>query len=71
MAGTGAGAAPAVGYVGWERWRSVASEEGVEIDAMVQQKLGMMETVAASAGRELGEATVRAFLKKCVVKDLD
>ena len=61
-----AGALPA----GWDRWRAVAADEGLTIDAMLQQKLVMMESVAASAGRELSEATVRAFMRRSAASSM-
>ena len=59
-ANTADGALP----TGWERWCALAEEEGVAIVPTVQQRLCIMERVAASAGRDLGDASVRAFLRK-------
>lgn len=49
---------------GWDRWCAVAEMEGVKLDAALQQKLVIMEGVAANTGRELAEATVRSFLRR-------
>jgi len=46
------------------RWCQLAAAEGIEADEVLQQRLCMMESVAAKAGRELGEASVRAFIKR-------
>ena len=46
------------------RWCELAAAEGIEADEVLQQRLCMMESVAAKAGRELGEASVRAFIKR-------
>ena len=54
---------------GWTRWCALAAEEGVAIDAALQQRLVMMETVATNTGRELAEATVRAFLRRSAIKE--
>ena len=56
--------APVVLPVGWARWCEVAVEEGVTLDEPLQQRLTMMEGVAAKAGRELAEASVRSFLRR-------
>ena len=37
------------------RWCEIAREEGASVDGAMQARLCMMETVAAKAGRELGE----------------
>ena len=49
---------------GWARWCELAGEEGVAMDEALRQRLSMMEGVAAKAGRELTEASVRAFLRR-------
>ena len=54
-----------------ERWCGVAAEEGVVLDAEVREKLRRMESVAAKAGVELAEASVRSFLRRCVITDVD
>jgi len=46
------------------RWCQLAAAEGIEADEVLQQRLCMLESVAAKAGRELGEASVRAFIKR-------
>ena len=56
--------APAALPAGWARWCEMAAAEGVSVDAALQQRLCMMEAVAAKAGRELGEASVHAFLQR-------
>ena len=62
--------APAVPASGsWERWRSLAVEEGVLIDAGLEDRLAKMEAVASAAGRDLNEVTVRAFLRKMAIKE--
>ena len=50
----------------WERWKTIAAEEGANIDdAALQRRLSTMEEVAAKAGRgELTESTVRNFIKR-------
>lgn len=65
---SGSAAASAAG--GWERWHSVADDEGVTIDAALQKRLSLMEEVAHKAGRQLEESTVRAFIRKCIEKSV-
>lgn len=49
---------------GLARWQALAVEEGVAMSAPLVQRLKMMESIAQKAGKELTEASVRAFMKK-------
>ena len=68
--GGSSGGTPSSVPTGWTRWCALAAEEGVTMDAALQQRLVMMEHVAANTGRELAEATVRAFLRRSMVKEI-
>ena len=63
-----ADAPPGTAGGAWGRWQAVAAEEcmaaDAELMAELQARLEKMELVAAAAGRELGEASVRACLRK-------
>ena len=69
--GDGAAPPPPPPPANWSRWCEVAAEEGVAPDEALQTRLRMMESVASKAGRELAESSVRAYMKRCAVREID
>ncbi len=63
-AGPAAAAGADTAEVLLHRWAEMAAEEGVQVDSTLQEQLERMQGIASAAGRELSEASVRAFLRR-------
>ena len=60
----------AVGEVRVEAQKA-AADVRARLTERVEGELRRMEGVAAKAGVELAEASVRSFLRRCVITDVD